>query len=285
MSGNEGLITFLQQAVGYSLTGDTREQSLFFLYGRGANGKSTFIEAITGLLGPYSKHTRPETFMAKKSDGVPNDLAELESVRMVAAVELEEGRKLAEVLTKQVSGGDKLKARYLFQEFFEYHPQFKLWLCGNHKPRIHGTDHAIWRRIKLIPWTVTIPDHQQDKSLPDRLKHEWPGILTWAVKGCLEWQSNGLSTPKEVQAATANYRKEMDVLGDFFENCVISGDNESVTVKDLYEAYTTFCNDNGENKERLGKKKFNERVTDRDFDQYRAGKNILTWRGLGMRED
>ena len=286
MDGNEGLITFLQQAVGYSLTGDTREQCLFFLHGKGANGKSTFIEAVTGLLGPYSKHTRPETFMAKKSDGVPNDLAELEAVRLVAAVELEEGRRLAEVLTKQVSGGDTLKARYLFQEFFEFKPQFKLWLCGNHKPRIQGTDHAIWRRIRLIPWVVTIPDNEQDKTLPSRLKAEQPGILAWGVRGCMDWRRNGLSTPNEVMAATADYRKEMDVLGDFFENSVIVGGDESVTVKDLYEAYKKFCDDNGENiKERLGKKKFNERVADRGFDQYRAGRNVLTWLGLGIRED
>ena len=170
MAGNEGLITFLQRAVGYSLTGDTREQCLFFLYGRGANGKSTFIETITGLLGTYSKHTRAETFMAKKSDGVPNDLAELESARMVAAVELEEGRRLAEVLIKQVTGGDTQKARYLFQEYFEYQTQYKLWLCGNHKPQIYGTDHAIWRRPRLIPWTVTIPEKEQDKSLTGKTK-------------------------------------------------------------------------------------------------------------------
>jgi putative DNA primase/helicase len=284
MGGNPSLIRFLQQAVGYSLTGDTREQCLFFLYGRGANGKTTFIEAISGLLGAYCKHTRPETFMAKKSDGVPNDLAELESVRMVAAVELEEGRRLAEVLTKQVSGGDTLKARYLFQEFFEYRPQFKLWLCGNHKPRIHGTDHAIWRRIKLIPWTVTIPDNDQDKNLPNKLKEEWPGILAWAVQGCLDWQANGLSTPDEVQAATADYRKEQDILGDFFDNCVIKETSETVTVKELYEAYKKFCDDNGEApKDRLGKKKFNERVRDRGFDQYPAKGNVFTWYGIGLR--
>jgi putative DNA primase/helicase len=286
MDGNKRLITFLQQAVGYSLTGDTREQCLFFLYGRGANGKSTFIEAITGLLGAYSKHTRPETFMVKKSDGVPNDLAELESVRMVAAVELEEGRRLAEVLTKQVSGGDTLKARYLFQEYFEFKPQFKLWLCGNHKPRIHGTDHAIWRRIKLIPWMVTIPDHEQDKDLPDKLKTEWPGILAWAVEGCLDWQRNGLTTPDEVQAATADYRKEMDVLGDFFENCVVLDSNDMASLKDLYDTYIAFSEANGEGpRERLGKKKFNERVADRGFDRHKGSGRMEYWIGIRIKEE
>ncbi len=222
--------------------------------------------------------------MARKNDGVPNDLAELEGVRMVAAVELEEGRRLAEVLTKQVSGGDTLKARYLFQEFFEFKPQFKLWLCGNHKPKIYGTDHAIWRRIKLIPWTVTIPDNEQDKDLPNKLKAEWSGILAWAVQGCLDWQRCGLSAPEEVQAATADYRKDMDILSEFIDNVVTIGETESVSVKELFEAYTKFCDDNGETiKERLGKKKFNERIRDRGFDQSAAGRNILTWLGLGLK--
>jgi putative DNA primase/helicase len=286
MSGNQALITFLQRAVGYSLTGDIREQVLFFLYGRGANGKSTFIETITGLFGPYSKHTRPETFMAKKTDGPSNDLAELDGVRMVAAVELEEGRRLAEVLAKQVSGGDTMKARYLFQEFFEFRPQFKLWLCGNHKPRIHGTDHAIWRRIRLIPWTVTIPDDKQDKDLTMKLKAEWPGILVWAVEGCLDWQKNGLLAPDEVMAATADYRKEMDVLGDFFDACVTVEAGASVPAKDLYEAYCKFLDDNGENiRERLGKKKFNQRVADRGHDSYTGPGRRLIWIGIGLIND
>jgi len=281
MDGREDLIKFLQQATGYSLTGDVREQVLFFLYGKGANGKSTFIEAVMNLLGAYSKHTRPETFMMKKEAGSSNDIADLDGVRMVAAVELEEGRRLAEVLTKQVSGGDTLKARYLFQEYFEFKPQFKLWLCGNHKPKIRGTDHAIWRRIRLIPWCVTIPDDRQDRDLPSKLKAEWPGILAWAVRGCREWQMEGLSKPDAVIAATADYRKEMDVLGDFFDTCVSIEDGASTTKKELYETYTQYCNNNGEDsRDRLGKKHFNARVGDMGFDTYITGKNVHTWVGL-----
>ena len=284
MNGNADLVQFLQRAGGYSLTGDTREQVLFFSYGRGSNGKSTFTEAMTGLLGEYSKHTRAETFMLKKADAsANNDLADLEGVRMVAAVEFEEGRRLAEVLTKQATGCDTMKARYLFQEYFEFKPQFKLWLCGNHKPRIQGTDHAIWRRIRLIPWNITIPESQQDKELPDKLKTERPGILTWIVKGCLDWKAHGLSTPLEVMAATADYRREMDVLGDFFETCVTAESTGTVTIKDLFNAYVSHYEADGEpGRERLGKKKFNARVMERGFDQFSGTGNVTTWIGLKL---
>lgn len=281
MDGRKDLVDFLKLAVGYSLTGDTREQVLFFLYGKGANGKSTFIEAVMNLLGAYSKHTRPETFMMKKDTTSSNDIADLDGVRMVAAVELEEGKRLAEVLTKQVSGGDTLKARYLFQEYFEFRPQFKLWLCGNHKPRIRGTDHAIWRRIRLIPWDVTIPDDKQDRDLPAKLREEWPGILAWAVEGCLAWRAGGLSKPGPVMAATAAYRQEMDVLADFMESCVVREDGASITKKELYEAYTQYCAANGEDvKDRLGRKTFNTRIEDMGIDGYVTGKNVHTWLGV-----
>jgi len=174
----------------------------------------------------------------------------------------------------------------LFREFFEFKPQFKLWLCGNHKPQIWGTDHAIWRRIKLIPWIVTIPDEEQDKNLVEKLKTEWPGILLWAVEGCREWQNEGLKAPEEVLTATNDYRKEQDILSDFFEQCVTIGENEMVAVKDFYEAYAAFCEANGEPvKERLGKKKFNKRVADRGFDSFRGGLNVLTWLGVSLKKD
>jgi putative DNA primase/helicase len=284
-AGNERLIGYLKRAVGYSLTSDTREQCIFFNYGRGANGKTTFIETIKQLLDGYAKSTRPETFMKKNSEGISNDLAELENVRLVVAVELDEGRRLAEVLAKQISGGDTIKARFLFHEFFEFRPQFKLWLCGNHKPQIYGTDHAIWRRIRLIPWVVTIPEDEQDKNLCEKLKAEWPGVLSWAVEGCLEWQREGLKAPEEVLTATSEYRKEQDILSDFFEQCVTIGESEMVAVKDFYEAYVKFCEANGETmKERLGKKKFNKRVADQGFDSFRTGPNVLTWLGMTLKK-
>jgi len=234
---------------------------VFFLWGEGANGKSTFIGRITTLLGGYAKTTRPETFMVKSGDGANNDIAELKGARFVASTELEEGRRAAEVVIKQVSGGDEVKARHLFQEFFAFKPQLKLWLCGNHKPRITGTDHAIWRRIRLVPWSVTIPDAEQDKELAEKLERELPGILNWALAGCKDWQQNGLITPDEVMISTAAYREEQNVLKSFIDGCVVFEKDATVSVSELYEAYSRFYDENeGNQRFKLGKIRFNEKL-------------------------
>jgi putative DNA primase/helicase len=209
-NGNLALIEFLQKAVGYALTGSTREQCLFFLHGLGANGKSTLLEIIHTLLGDYAHRTSSETFLIKKSGGIPNDVAALRGARLVGAVEVESGRRLAEVLIKEMTGGDRISARFLHAEWFDFKPEFKIFLAANHKPVIRGTDHAIWRRIHLIPFNVQIPKPEQDRDLPEKLKAELPGILNWALEGCQMWQLYGLEPPAEVQAATQDYREEMD---------------------------------------------------------------------------
>lgn len=165
MAGNEPLIAFLRRAVGYSLTGRTDEQVLLLLYGTGANGKSTFLETVGPLLADYGSVADFTTFLKKDNDGARNDLARLVGVRFVSAVEAESGRRLAEAMVKQLTGGDTITARFLFKEFFDFKPQFKIWLAANHKPTISGTDHGIWRRMRLVPFTVTIPDDEQDKHL------------------------------------------------------------------------------------------------------------------------
>ncbi len=180
-AGNSELIAFLQRAVGYSLTGSTSEQALLILHGLGANGKSTLLNAVRQALGEYARTTRTETLLIQRQDSIPNDIAALKGTRMVTAQETEAGRRLAESLVKQLTGGDSIAARFLHQEWFEFTPIFKLWLATNHKPRITGTDHAICRRIRLVPFGVKIPDAEQDPALP-------PGILAWSVKGCLAWQ-------------------------------------------------------------------------------------------------
>jgi putative DNA primase/helicase len=185
--GDAALIRFVQKAVGYSLTGSTQEQCLFMLYGTGANGKSTFLNAVNRMLGEYASHTPTETLLINRSNGVRNDLARLQGARFVTAVEAEGRRQLAEAQVKQLTGGDKITARYLYQEHFEFYATFKLWLAVNHKLTIQGTDHAIWRRIRLIPFTVTIPEPERDKGLEEKLRAELPGILRWAVEGCLAW--------------------------------------------------------------------------------------------------
>jgi putative DNA primase/helicase len=177
------LIWFFQKAVGYSLTGSIEEQCYFILYGGGSNGKSTAVNTISALLGVYARHTPTGTLLVKNSDAVRNDVARLQGARFVSAVEAEGGRKLAEALVKQLTGGDKVTARYLNHEHFEFEPAFKVWLAVNHKSIIRGTDHGTWRHIRLIPFKVTIPNGEQDKSLMGKLQAELRGILRWAVEG------------------------------------------------------------------------------------------------------
>jgi putative DNA primase/helicase len=218
---------------GYALTGDTREQVLFILYGTGANGKSTFLEVLRALLGEFARQTDFSTFLVRSSDTVRNDLAKLAGARFVTAVEAEEGRRLDEALVKQLTGGDRITARFLYKEFFEYDPQFKIFLATNHKPVIWSPGEAIWRRIRLIPFAVTIPEAEQDHTLVAQLCTELPGILRWAVQGCLAWQQEGLGIPEEVQQATAAYRQDMDALAGFLASCCVKGPDEQATSKAL----------------------------------------------------
>lgn len=241
------IIEFLQRAIGYSLTGITKEQVMFFLFGNGRNGKSTFINVIQDILGDYGRQTNSDTFLKKKNDnGINNDVARLDGARFVSAVESEEGQQLSEALVKQITGGEKMSARFLRQEYFEFIPEFKVFFTTNHKPIVKGSDEGIWRRIRLIPFTVTIPKEKIDYDLPEKLKKEMPGILRWAVEGCLKWQEDGLTEPQAVKAATDEYRQDMDILGPYInENCTIHP-SLSVEAKKLYENYRNWCYQNSE---------------------------------------
>ncbi|MDA1773299.1 phage/plasmid primase, P4 family [Bacillus cereus] len=241
------LINYLQKAIGYALTGVTKEQVMFFLFGNGRNGKSTFINVVQDILGDYGRQTNSDTFLKKRNDsGINNDVARLDGARFVSAVESEEGQQLSEALVKQITGGEKMSARFLRQEYFEFTPEFKVFFTTNHKPIVKGSDEGIWRRIMLIPFTVTIPKDKIDYDLPDKLAKEMPGVLRWAVEGCMKWQAEGLRAPEAVKAATAEYREDMDILAPFIEeNCTV---NSSVRIeaKSLYENYTKWCYQNNE---------------------------------------
>jgi putative DNA primase/helicase len=266
-----GLIEFLQRAVGYSLTGDTSEQVLFFFYGTGRNGKSTFMNVVKEILGDYGKQTNAETFTVKKSDRVNN----------VPATESEEGARLAESLVKQLTGGEPILARFLHQEFFEFNPQFKIFFTTNHKPIIRNSDEGIWRRIRLVPFTVTIPVEKLDKRLPEKLRAEWPGILRWAVDGCLKWQRDGLTNPKEVQEATASYREEMDTMGTFLEEFCIRHDNAKCSATTLFEKYVEWCEENGEYK--LSRQKFYKKVEERGLPKQKGTGGNNFFHGIGFK--
>ena len=283
MAGNRDLISFLQRAIGYSLTGLVSEQVLFFAHGTGANGKSTFTETLAAMLGDYAQKA-PRGLLTMKpgqADGVPNDIARLPGARFVVSNEVEEGRRLAEAQVKDLTGGDTLTARFMRGEFFEFSPTHKLWVYGNHKPVVRGTDEGIWRRIRLIPFEVAIPGDKQDHKLPAKLRAELPGILAWAVQGCLDWQRDGLGTPAEVKAATEAYRAEMDVIAEFLaESCVMTP-NAEATKTALYAAYQTWCESSGERS--LSKIAFGRRIKERGIAEGTTGRmKDRAWLGVGL---
>lgn len=281
LGGNQELIAFIRKAVGYSLTGLTIEQCFFLCYGVGSNGKSTFLDTLRYLTAEYGEQASFQTFLRQEHETIRNDLAKLRSCRFVAALEMEEGKRLAESLIKSLTGGDALTARLLFSEYFTFVPQFKIWLAANHRPDIHGTDLAIWRRVRLIPFNVVIPDNEQDKTLPAKLKDELPGILAWAVRGCLAWQAEGLTAPEAVSAATAAYREESDVLGEFIsEHCLLRPELQ-VPAADLYTRYQEWIKASGEAE--LSQKAFGVRLRERGLQREKSTlTRRIVWRGIGL---
>jgi len=218
---NRDLINFVQRALGWALTGDTSSQAMFILYGNGANGKSTFINTVMKLMGNYATSTPTETFMQKKGDQASNDIARLNGRRFVSAMEAEYGGKLAEAVIKRLTGDDVISARFLYGEFFDFIPTFKIFMATNHKPKIGGMDNAIWRRIRMIPLEVSFSEDKQDRMLSRKLGNELPGILTWIVEGTLKWRKEGLGNTPAVLEATPAYRHEMSAIETFLgEMCI-----------------------------------------------------------------
>lgn len=243
--GDKAQAAYLQRVVGYCLSGLTEQQCLFFLHGSGANGKSTFLNMLLALLGSeLARQTPTETLMVKRSSAT-NDIARLRNVRVVVANEIEEGSLLAESLVKQLTGGDSIAARLLYEEFFEFTPKFKLLIAGNHKPTIRGRDNGIWRRVRLIPFEATIPPAQQDKRLFEKLKAELPGILNWAVKGFMEYRKHGLNEPKVISQAVAEYREEMDIIQAWIDECCTVGASCEWRASDAYGSYRLWAEHNG----------------------------------------
>jgi putative DNA primase/helicase len=250
LANNAELILFVQKALGYSLTGSTREQCFFLLHGPTKTGKSTFLGIAKALLGPYGTQAEMSTFLHKDRETIRNDLADLAGMRLVSAIETDDGKRLAEALIKQLTGGtDSIKARFLFEEYFEYRPQFKVFLASNHKPRANPTDDALWERVKVIPFVIQIPKEKRDKKLEAKLLEELPGILAWAVRGCLAWQqADSLGEPAAVLDATQQYREEMNSLTRFLDECCLVNEADYVKVQAtrLASAYQTWCRRTGE---------------------------------------
>ncbi len=284
---NKELRSFLQRAAGYSLTGSTAEEVLFFVHGPAAAGKSTFLEALKAVLGPFAKTADFESFIQQKNSNIRNDIAELAGRRMVLSIEVDEGKRLAEGLVKQVTGGDTIRARYLYQESFEFAPQFKLWLAANHAPKVSDDDSAMWRRILRVPFEHVIEKKDRDPKVKARMKDTndvGPAILAWAVEGCLQWQRDGLNIPDVVAKATEEYRQDQDPLKDFFDQCCVFGDALQVTTARLREVYEPWCRNNGDRP--LGSREFNERLRRRGCAETNKikvlGKDQRGWKGIGI---
>lgn len=224
---------------------------MFLCYGGGLNGKSTFLDIIGELCGSYAANVQVETLMVRagKSGNAPNsDIARLKGIRYVTSAEPTEGMRFNEGLLKQLTGGDRVTARFLYGSDFEFEPEFKLWMAANSKPIIRGTDEGIWRRLKMIPFNVQIPSEKVDKRLRYRLRAELPAIFRWALDGCLQWQNIGLADPECVVAATKEYRHDMDSIAHFLELCVQGHPGGSVSFTDLYKVFTKWTEEFGENK-------------------------------------
>jgi putative DNA primase/helicase len=280
---SEALRRFVQRVIGYAASGVVSEEILVILYGVGANGKSTLSNVVMEALGDYAMQAAPDLLMAKKG-AHPTELADLFGARFVTSVETDEGRRLAEGLVKQLTGRDRIKARRMREDFWEYDPTHTVFLATNHRPEVKGTDHAIWRRLKLVPFEVTIPEAEQDKKLPEKLRAELPGVLAWIVAGCRQWQQRGgLGEPEEVKAATTSYRADMDILAGFIEDrCVVEPDAWA-KFSDLYGAYTGWCDEVGEKAET--KRRFGTRLKERGFEPGKGTDNISIRRGIGLRDD
>jgi putative DNA primase/helicase len=244
--GDLELQRYLQRVAGYCLTGITREHVMFFLYGTGANGKSVFVGTLIKIWGDYALTINTEMLMASTFDRHPTEIARLRGVRLAVGSEVEVGRAWAESRIKALTGGDRLQGRFMRRDFFEFTPQFKLMIVGNHKPNLNSVDEAIRRRIHLIPFTVTIPAEERDLELAEKLKAEWPAILRWAVDGCTEWQRSGLAPPPAVTGATAEYFAEADPLGRWLEERCVRDESAFALSKDLFADYQGWCGENGE---------------------------------------
>ena len=280
--GDLALQAYLQRMTGYALTGSTQEHALFFLYGTGANGKSVFVNTLATILGDYATNAPMDTFMETRTDRHPTDMAGLRGARFVAAIETEQGRRWAESKVKSLTGGDKISARFTRQDFYEFFPQFKLFVAGNHKPAIRNIDEAMKRRLHLIPFTITVPPERRDKHLQQKLLAERDGILAWAVQGCLEWQRVGrLDPPQRVVEATEEYFEAEDALGRWLEERCVRAPNAKSLTAELFNDWKQWAEAAGEF---IGaQRRFSDLLITRGLEKWRNGMGVRGFQGIGLK--
>ena len=282
---NAELIHFFQLAIGYSITGSTKEQKVFFNVGRGENGKGVLMNTLFALLGDYAANTPFSTFLATSRDGdrIPNDIAALCGKRLVMASEVKEFSTLNEASIKSLSGGDPVSARFMRGEWFTFQPKFKIWLSVNHWPKIRDNSNGMWRRIRVLEFERTFSGENRDNDLPEKLKEEYPGILNWAIQGSLRWQREWLKEPVKVIEATDAYRTEMDVVSQFLADCVIKDDGLQVASCALFEAYLKWCDQNNEFK--MTHTMFGRKLNELGFEKKRLafnGDKKVGYVGMGL---
>ncbi len=285
--GNEELKTYLQRAVGYSMTGETKAQLWFFLYGLGTNGKTTFTMTIRRLMGDYGTRIDSDDLMIKdkklRGSNPKEGVADTRGKRYAIASEVQDGKRLDMGLLKDMTGQDTLKARRLYEHEVEFLPTHKLWMFGNHKPGITDTTNAAWRRLKLIPFSFTVPDNEIDMDLQTKLDTELPGILNWAIAGCLEWQKEGLNEPVVVIDAVATYRHDSDILADFIEDCCVLEFMAATTKPELKNAYEAWCKEIGQDP--ITRVTFKTRLTEKGVVDYRGTGGVRAWRGIRVKTE
>ena len=262
--GDADLIDFIQRAVGYSLTGDTREEVIFLLYGWGQNGKSVFQSMVRSVAGSYAYNAPFSTFELTRQAGIPNDVAALAGRRIVTSSETNEGTRFNEARLKALTGGDPVTPRFLHAEYFSFVPVAKIWLSANHRPIVKDDSIGFWRRVRLIPFTKVFKDDEIDKGLIGLLRAELPGVLAWAVRGTLAWRCHGLAAPEAVLVATESYRVDSDPLAQFLEERCVEGPDHQVKVAGAYREYVEWAAAQGmSERERLTSTKFGTRMGSR----------------------
>jgi putative DNA primase/helicase len=265
--GNADLIGFLKRWLGYCMTGYVYEHVLTFLFGTGNNGKGVFTSTVAGIFNDYCVTAPMETFTESRFDRHPTEIAKLMGARLVLAHETQKGRRWDEAKIKNLTGGDKLTARFMRGDFFDFTPTHKLMISGNHKPSLRNVDEAIRRRLLLVPFIITIPENERDKYLADKLKREWPAILRWMTDGCLEWRRDGLMVPKIIRDATDDYLADQDTIGQWCDEWLIPDPRAFTTSRALFESWKGWCEER--NLSAGTETAFVESLADRGYEQDR----------------
>lgn len=285
-NNDDSLIRYIQESIGYTLTGETRLQCFYFLHGDGSNGKSVFAEILNRLCSGYATKIKIETLMEKDynsgGENASPEIAKLRGKRLVIASEIKITHKLNESLIKDLTGGDSISARHLYQDSFVFTPQAKLWLYGNHKPIIKGTDNGIWRRMKCIPFNVIFSESQKDTMLVDKLSNELSGILNWSLEGLKRLQKSEykIIEPKAVLDAVNDYRSEMDIIGQFITDSGYTYNQLYKTLsKTFYSDYIEYCKENGHSP--YGQRRLSDYIKTKGCETIVGSGNVKSYKGIG----